>query len=48
MMRLLSLAICSLGVWVVLNTAMGDAWVGYVFGGITAVLAFLAAFSTKK
>jgi hypothetical protein len=47
-MRLLSLAICSLGVWVALNTVISGDWVDYVFGGIAAVLAFLAAFSIKK
>jgi hypothetical protein len=47
-MRLLSLAICSLGVWVALNTVITGDWVDYVFGGIAAVLAFFAAFSIKK
>jgi hypothetical protein len=47
-MRLLSLAICSLGVWVVLNTVITGDWVDYVFGGIAAVLAFFAAFTIKK
>jgi hypothetical protein len=43
-MRFLSLAICSLGVWVALLPVVTDDWMYYVFGGITAVLAFLAAF----
>jgi uncharacterized membrane protein len=47
MMRFLSLAICSLGVWVALNTVVTGDWVDYVFGGIAAVLAFLAAFMKK-
>jgi hypothetical protein len=47
-MRLLSLAICSLGVWVFLMPLVTADWVNYVFGGITAVLAFFAAFMIKK
>jgi hypothetical protein len=47
-MRLLSLAICSLGVWVVLNSLVTDEWVAYVFGGIAAVSAFFAIFTVKS
>jgi hypothetical protein len=42
-MKLLSLAICSLGIWVVLNSFMGASiWEDIVFGAIAAVLAFIA------
>jgi predicted metal-binding protein len=47
MMRFLCLAICSLGVWVALTPLVEADWVSYVFGGIAAVLAFLAAFLKK-
>ena len=47
-MKFLSLAICSLGVWVVLTPLVAADWVSYVFGGIAAVLAFLAAFMMKS
>jgi hypothetical protein len=47
-MRLLCLAICSLGVWVFLTPLVTDEWVAYVFGGIAAVLAFFAMFSVKS
>ena len=43
-MKLLSLAICSLGIWVVLNSFVEAMWVGIVFGAIAAVLALIAAF----
>ena len=43
-MKWLSLAICSLGVWVFLSAFVSADWVSWVFGGLTAVLAFLAAF----
>ena len=42
-MKLLSLAICSLGVWVVLNAFIGATWDDIVFGAIAAVLAAIAA-----
>ena len=47
-MRFLSLAICSLGVWVFLTPLVTADWIYYVFGGIAAVLAFFAAFMAKK
>ena len=47
-MKLLSLAICSLGVWVFLTPLVADEWVAYVFGGIAAVLAFFAMFTMKS
>lgn len=49
-MRLLSLAICSLGVWVVLNSFLGakSIWEDIVFGAIAAVLAFIATFKVKE
>ena len=42
-MKLLSLAVCSLGVWVVLGSFIDGAWVGIVFGAIAAVLALAGA-----
>ncbi|MFA5309259.1 MAG: hypothetical protein WC370_07235 [Dehalococcoidales bacterium] len=42
-MRLLSLAICSLGIWVFLSAFVHGSWVGIVFGGIAAVLALAGA-----
>ena len=47
-MKLLNLAICSLGVWVVLNVLIGGAWVDIVFGAIAAVLAAISAFTNKE
>jgi len=49
-MRLLSLAICSLGIWVILNSFLGPAsiWEDIVFGIIAAILALIAAFTTKQ
>jgi hypothetical protein len=46
-MRLLSLAVCSLGVWVLVSAFVSAQWVGIVFGAITAVLALGAAGSSK-
>jgi len=48
-MKLLSLAICSLGIWVVLNSLLGPAsiWEDIVFGALAAVLAVMAAFTAK-
>ncbi len=45
-MKLLSLAICSLSIWVVLNSFLGAAsiWEDIVFGAIAAILALVAAF----
>ncbi|MFH1650848.1 MAG: hypothetical protein ABID87_01915 [Chloroflexota bacterium] len=48
-MKLLSLAICSLGIWVVLNALLGMAtWDDIVFGAIAAVLALIAMFRIKE
>lgn len=48
-MKWLSLAICSLGVWVVLNSFLGprSIWEDVVFGAIAAILAFVAMFKVK-
>jgi hypothetical protein len=47
-MRILTLAISSLGVWVVLNALLANSvWEDIVFGGIAAVLAFIAMFQVK-
>ncbi len=43
-MKLLSLAVCSLGIWVFLGTIVGGDWVGIVFGILTALLALGGAF----
>jgi hypothetical protein len=43
-MKLLNLAICSLGVWVLLSAFVSGEWVGIVFGGLAAVLALASAF----
>ena len=50
MMKLLSLAICSLGVWVFLNPILDAStqWDDITFGAIAAVLALAAAFDMKK
>jgi len=41
-MKLVSLAICSLGVWVLLNALLAGAiWDDIVFGAIAAVLALI-------
>jgi hypothetical protein len=43
--KLLSLAIASLGIWVILNPLLGAAiWEDIVFGAITVILAVIAAF----
>ena len=42
-MKLLGLAICSLGIWIVLSAYTTHAWVSLVFGAITAVLALAAS-----
>ena len=41
-MKFLSLAICSLGIWVFLSAFIDHSWVGIVFGAIAAVLALAA------
>jgi hypothetical protein len=48
-MKLLSLAICSLGIWVILNSFLGpkSIWEDIVFGAITAILAVIATFKAK-
>lgn len=46
-MKLLSLAICSLGIWVLLGSFVSASWVGIVFGAITAVLALFASMQSK-
>jgi len=48
--KLISLAICSLGVWVILNSFLGPAsiWEDVVFGAITAILALIATFRIKE
>jgi hypothetical protein len=43
-MKSMSLAICSLGIWVFLSAFVHESWVGIVFGAIAAVLALLGAF----
>jgi len=47
-MKFLGLAICSLGLWVILNSFLGPAsiWEDIVFGAIAAILAAIAAFKT--
>ena len=49
-MKLVSLAICSLGIWVILNSFLGpqSIWEDIVFGAITAILALIAAFRIKE
>ncbi len=46
-MKLLSLAIGSLGIWVLLSAFVSASWVGIVFGAITAVLALASAGMSK-
>lgn len=48
--KLVSLAICSLGIWVILNSFLGSAsiWEDIVFGAIAAILAGMGAFRTTK
>ena len=47
-MKILGLAICSLGIWVVLNALVEAVWVDIVFGAIAAVLAAIAAFTITE
>ena len=47
-MKLLSLAICSLGIWVFLSAFVHHSWVGIVFGAIAAVLALVSSFRDSK
>jgi len=46
--KLLSLAICSLGIWVLLSAFVDGTWVSIVFGAIAAVLALINVFRTDK
>jgi len=48
--KLVSWAICSLGVWVVLNSFLGaeSIWEDIVFGVIAALLAAIGAFTIKE
>jgi hypothetical protein len=43
-MKFLSLAICSLGIWVVVNSFVGAIWDDIVFGAAVVILAFVAMF----
>ena len=47
-MKLLNLAICSLGIWVFLSAFVSGKWVGIVFGGIAAVLALISNFMSDN
>ena len=49
-MKLVSLAICSLGIWVILNSFLGpqSIWEDIVFGAVAAILALIAAFRIKE
>lgn len=49
-MKLVSLAIGSLGIWVFLNALLGaeSTWEDIVFGLIAAVLAIIGAFRVKE
>jgi len=49
-MKLLSLAKCSLGIWVILNSFLGpqSIWEDIVFGAIAAVLALIGALRIKE
>ncbi len=49
-MKLVSLAICSLGIWVVLNSFLGpqSIWEDIVFGAIAAITAFVGMFRIKE
>jgi hypothetical protein len=44
--KLLSLAICSLGIWVFFSAFVNASWVGIVFGAIAAVLALIDSFKS--
>jgi hypothetical protein len=43
-MKYVSLAICSLGIWVFLSAFVDQSWVGIVFGIIAALLALIGTF----
>ena len=48
-MKFLTLAICSLGIWVLLNSFLGpqSIWEDTVFGGIAAIFALLAMYKVE-
>lgn len=48
-MKFVSLAICSLGIWVILNSFLGpqSIWEDIVFGAIAAILALIGTFKIK-
>jgi len=48
LMKYLSLAVCSLGIWVLLGSFVSGQWVGIVFGALAAVLALIGAFSNNN
>ena len=49
-MKLVAWAICSLGIWVLLNPLLGPTsiWEDIVFGAIAAVLAFIGAIRIRE
>ncbi len=47
-MKLLSLAICSLGIWVLLSAFVEGKWVGIVFGALAAILALASVFTSNS
>ncbi len=47
-MKLVSMAICSIGVWILLSAFVTGKWVGIVFGGIAAVLALIGTFMKSE
>jgi len=49
-MKLVSLAIGSLGIWVILNSFLGSQsiWEDIVFGAIAAILAIIGALKIKE
>lgn len=47
-MRLVAWAICSLGVWVFLNSFVAASWDDIVFGVIAALLAATGALTIKQ
>lgn len=47
-MKFVSLAICSLGIWVLLSAFVDASWVGIVFGAIAAVLALIGTFTQSS
>ena len=47
-MKLVAWAICSLGIWVFLNSFVAAIWDDIVFGVIAAILALIAAFTIKE